>query len=78
MKIDRLKAEKINDLTSFERNFEALNDAGEVVADYDDVVTKKLRIRKIFEEDGQESDIGFFDDGSGISFERVMSEIGGN
>lgn len=52
MNIERFKPELIPGTTvDLTRDFSGINDAGEVIADYDDVITKKLRIRKIFEED---------------------------
>lgn len=51
MKIERLKPEVITPIVDWTRNFSSYDDEGKVICDYDDVINKKLKIQKLFEED---------------------------
>lgn len=57
MSMTRYKAEQITPTTDWTRDFSAFDDEGKVIAGYDDVISKKLKLQKIFEEDPDLLDI---------------------
>lgn len=49
--IGRYKAEPITKAVDWTRSFEAYDDDGNIIVDYDDIIAKKLRILKVLKED---------------------------
>lgn len=51
MKIERLKPEQITPYIDWSRDFSAYDDKDNIIVEYDDVIYKKLKIKRLFEED---------------------------